>query len=707
MPNAINESEAQARVLIDERLREQGWNIKNSNSVQMEFPLPDGTASDYMLKDRSGRPIASLEAKKSSKDAAEGQTQAKHYAEQANVPFAFMSNGEEIRFWDIQYQAHPRPISTFFTQEDLERRIAARQFRQELADVEIDRRIVERNYQHECINTLCDKMTQGKRKLLVEMATGTGKTRVAAALIKRVFEAQQASRALFLVDRITLAKQAEDSFTEHISDLSCYVLKRNNYKTERQITIATLQTLISSYDALSSGYFDLIIIDECHRSIYGEYRKTLEHFDGIKIGLTATPCVESEEVLAKLDSEDSQFVRDTLRFFEVLEPTNRYHIKQAIADGYLVPYYIYRAKTFSISKEEGFEVHRTDIDWDALPNEEREKLEEIFSDEDAITIQPSALERRFTVPQRNKEIVKDFRCTIDEGVADKAPHVPQPRLGKTIVFAVTKRHAETLARLFDDEFADLKPNAGTRFADYVVSDMTFMGDNDSATLIKQFKEEEYPMILCSVGMLDTGFDAPVVENLVMARYTHSSILYQQMRGRGTRLADWMNKQCFWMFDYVGVTEGDDGEGGEGSFVTINKPKPPAQPRTLLTVDVDDWIEPASRMVFELDDNGNIVRPTAVVAKAEERGTRFENWLGGFLKENDDVGYEKTKWLKMIGAHIKANAATDEAFEVRDFIDEPFKSIGGSRKAQELFGDLPQLRQLVSDISQVVYEQRQH
>ena len=337
MPATINESEAQARVIIDERLKEQGWSLKDINSIQMEFPLGDGTRADYMMKDRSGRAIAALEAKKSSISAAEGQAQAKHYAEQADVPFAFMSNGEEIRFWDIKYQAHPRPISTFFTQEDLERRIAARQFRKELNDVEIDKRIVERDYAQNCINTLCEKITQGKRKLLVEMATGSGKTRMAAALIKRMFEAQQINRVLFVVDRITLAKQAEDAFTEHLTDLSCYILKRNNYKTERQITIATLQTIISSYDALSAGYFDLIIIDECHRSIYGEYRRTLEYFDGIKIGLTATPCVASEETLARLDKDDSSFVRDTLRFFEVDEPTYRYHIKEAIADGWLVP----------------------------------------------------------------------------------------------------------------------------------------------------------------------------------------------------------------------------------------------------------------------------------------------------------------------------------------------------------------------------------
>jgi len=208
-------------------------------------------------------------------------------------------------------------------------------------------------------------------------------------------------------------------------------------------------------------------------------------------------------------------------------------------------------------------------------------------------------------------------------------------------------------------------------------------------------------------MLDTGFDAPVVENLIMARYTHSSILYQQMRGRGSRLADWMGKQCFWMFDYVGVTEGDDGAGGEGGFVTIKPPKPPGKTRKLLTVDVDDWIEPGSRMVFELDDDGNIVRPAEVVAKAEERGTRFSGWFNGWLTENDDASYEKTKWLKMIGAQIKANAETDEAFETRDFVRAPFKDIGGIRRANELFGDTPQLEQLVVDINTAVYEQRQH
>ena len=703
--STANTSEAQARVIIDERLKEQGWKPADYNSVQMEFPLPDGSISDYMLKDRYGRPIAALEAKKSSKNAAEGQVQGKHYAEQAGIPFAFMSNGEEIRFWDIEYQAHPRPVASFFTQEDIERRIASRKFRKELDDIEIDKRIVERDYQLDCINTLSEAINQGKRKLLVEMATGTGKTRMAAALIKRMFEAQQISRVLFVVDRITLAKQAEDAFTEHLTDLSCYILKRNNYKTERQITIATLQTIIGSYDALSAGYFDLIIIDECHRSIYGEYRRTLDYFDGIKIGLTATPCIASEETLAKLVKDDSAFVRDTLRFFEVAEPTFRYPIKEAIAEGWLVPYCIYRAKTFSIIDEEGFEVHRTDIDWDALPQDERDELEEVFGSKNSITIEPSALERRFTIPQRNREIVNDFRKAIDEGVVDKASNVPQPRLGKTIVFAVTKRHAETLARLFDEAFAELKPTISTRIADYVVSDMTSMGNNDASTLIKQFKDEEYPKILCSVGMLDTGFDAPEVENLVMARYTHSSILYQQMRGRGSRLASWMGKQCFWMFDYVGVTEGDDGEGGEGGFVTIKPPKPPGKSRKLLTVDVDDWIEPGSRMVFELDHDGNIVRPEEVVAKAEKRGVRFNGWFNGWLTENDGAGYEKTRWLKMIGSQIKANAETDEMFELSDFVTAPFNSIGGISKANELFGDKSQLEQLVGQINTAVFEER--
>ena len=194
-------------------------------------------------------------------------------------------------FLDRDADAHARAIATFYSQENLERRAAARAVRRALADVPIDRRIVDRGYQVDCIETLSDEVTRGRRKLLVEMATGTGKTRTAAAFIKRLFEAGAVNRVLFLVDRIALAAQAEDAFTDHLRDYPCHVLRPGRgFDRAKRITIATLQTMIAEYGRLSSGYFDLVITDEFHRSIYGKWSGALRHFDGIQLGLVATPC---------------------------------------------------------------------------------------------------------------------------------------------------------------------------------------------------------------------------------------------------------------------------------------------------------------------------------------------------------------------------------------------------------------------------------
>ena len=239
------------------------------------------------------------------------------------MPFVFLSNGEEVRFLDRETDAHARKIAGFYAQDDLERRIAARRRRRDLSTVAIDRRIVDRDYQIACIEALSAEVTRGRRKLLVEMATGTGKTRTAAAFIKRLFEAGTVTRVLFLVDRIALAGQAEDAFTDHLSVYPFHVLRPGRrFDRAKRITVATLQTMIAEYRTLSPGYFDLVIIDECHRSIYGKWSGVLRHFDGIQLGLTATPCTADADTLP--DPEDGLFVRDTLRFFELAEPTFRY-----------------------------------------------------------------------------------------------------------------------------------------------------------------------------------------------------------------------------------------------------------------------------------------------------------------------------------------------------------------------------------------------
>src|SRR5690606_38522681 len=213
------------------------------------------------------------------------------------------------------------------------------------------------------------------------------------------------------------------------------------------------------------------------------------------------------------------FVRDTLRFFRVEEPTFRYGIAEAIEDGYLVPYQIYKAKTVKTASVDGFEVSRDELDWSALDEATAAELREAFGDAKTITVDPTALERRFTVPARNRAIVQEFRDVMRNGYHDAKGLLRKPGWGKTVVFAVTKRHAETLARLFDEAFADEKPNPAIRYADYVVSDTGKDDTRDGMAKIRQFKREKYPQILVSVNMLDTGFDFPELQNLVFARYT--------------------------------------------------------------------------------------------------------------------------------------------------------------------------------------------
>ena len=222
-------------------------------SVLFEHALPDGSRADYVLCNRAGRPMAVVEAKRASVQPLIAQDQGIHYATLLDVPFVFLSNGEEVRFLDRGRDAHAREIATFYSQEDLERRVAARSVRRALADVPIDRKIVDRGYQIDCIEALSAQVAQGRRKLLVEMATGTGKTRTAAAFVKRLFEAEAVTRVLFLVDRIALAAQAEDAFTDHLRDYPCHVLRPGRgFDRAKRITIATLQTMIAEYRTLSS-----------------------------------------------------------------------------------------------------------------------------------------------------------------------------------------------------------------------------------------------------------------------------------------------------------------------------------------------------------------------------------------------------------------------------------------------------------------------
>jgi len=621
------QTEAFSRVVIDAQLSDAAWNLTDGRSVRYEYTLPNGKQADYILSDRHGRALAVVEAKRMAIDPLDAQKQAKGYATQLNVPLVFLANGRQIWVWDHEREAHPRLVKTFFAQADLERRAAARASRKDLMAVPIDGKIAGRTYQRECIDALSREIVAGRRKLLVEMATGTGKTRTAAALIKRLFDAGVVTRVLFLVDRIPLAKQTEDAFAEHLPDLPAYVKRAGRrFQDEKRIPITTLQSMVNDYADYSAGYFDLIISDECHRSIYGKWSGVLKHFDGVQVGLTETPCVASPEVLAAIDDDDDKaFIRDTLRFFELDRPTYRYTLKQGIAEGHLKPYRIYKALTVKTAAEGGFPVRRDELDWSAMDPQTRTELEEHFDGEDTIQVDPNALERRFTIPERNRAMVREFRDVLANGYTGRDGVRRFADDGKTIVFAVTKRHAATLAQMFDDAFADRKPSPEIRYADYVVSGLDNVDTGDTADAmdrIKRFKKEPFPRILVSVNMLDTGFDCPEVVNLVMARFTRSAILYQQMRGRGTRKADHIRKTHFTIFDFVGVTEhfGDteDIPADGGFVVAAEKSKADAKPRGLLMLDINDHIDPATRGWVTLDEDGNEIRTPEAEAHAAAR-----------------------------------------------------------------------------------------
>ena len=631
-----------------------------------------------------------LEAKSTSVSLSAGEAQGRRYADLLDVPFIFLSNGEEIWFCDKGQDAHFRRIETVFSQDDLARRKAARDIRRNPLDIPIDSRIAGgsgRRYQSACIEAVCREIVNGRCKMLVEMATGTGKTRTAATLLKRLFEANWATRALFVVDRNTLAIQAEDAFAEHLPHLPCYRVPRTGrrFQDEKRVTIVTLQTLVNEYEKYSSGYFDLIVVDECHRSIYGQWRRALDHFDGIKVGLTATPCVMQDA-----DDEDRAAIRDTLRFFEVSRPTYSYGMSEAIADGHLVPY----ART---AATDGFSVARSDIDWAALDAPTRAELERLFADRDPIIVDPSALERKFTIPERNRAMVREFREVLENGYTGPNGIRRAPDWGKTIVFAVTKRHAETLARMFDDVFADKKPSPTTRYADFVVSGIGPEDSVDGPAKIKRFKKEEFPQILVSVNMLDTGFDCPDVRNLVMARFTHSSILYQQMRGRGTRLAP--GKDRFTMWDFTGVTlrHGDDETPGEGGVVVVREGKPPAGPaRRLLMLDVHDEIDPTTREWVTVDETGHAFMDVDE-ARAEALGGAFETWLNGQIFNSDQL-----RVLHLVKEQIKANAAELTVFDSWRFDAPPLSMNGGFERARAVFGGEADLERILSSMNEAVF-----
>lgn len=659
--------ESYARIRINQYLQDAGWDIQNQSQVITEDKSGDGYA-DYVLNDSKGRPLAVIEAKREEIDPRTADAQAQKYAKSKGVDFIFLSNGNEHYFWDNTESATPRKIKTFYTPQDLAKKRDLKTIQRPPSTIPVNQDIAGgngRQYQIDCIDALTNAYEQGQRGMLVEMATGMGKTRTAAAFIARMLESNHAHRVLFLVDRKTLAKQTRGEFVNLLSDnyTTQYVTAR--FDTAHHISVATLQTLQNQFLEMPSSYFDLIIIDECHRSIYGKWRGILDHFDAVRVGLTATPCLGNVD-----GTETDEFVKDSFKFFEITAPTYSYGMKDGIQDNFLNGYKIFRAETVKTTGQDGLiTLSKQDIDFTKINDfKVKEAIEDIFGCEQQAQFPVSSLERLINIPERNRKIVQEFRKIQENGYCTVQGNRIIPKqhddggVEKTIVFAVTKRHAMELADYFDKAFADQKKNPTDRIADFVVSGDEHTRDR-AENVIERFKEYENPLrIIVSVGMLDTGFDCPEVCNLVFARFTESEILYRQMRGRGCRLSPSTHKEQFFIYDFVGVTDyfGDNDDNPTGGAVVVSKPKPDdttPKSQILLTFhNADDWIAPDSRAIIETDEHGKIVEIDTVIQQIQEN-TEHARMVQNIAHGNYTMDESKT--LRQIINQIIRNGCTDK------------------------------------------------
>jgi type I restriction enzyme R subunit len=557
--------ETDSRIIIDRKLREAGWDIEDKTQVATEETTAKGEA-DYLLLDSRGRPLAVVEAKRFAKDPTAAKAQAEGYARSLKAPYIFLSNGEGAYFWD--YERYPeRRVEGFFTRGDLERLASLRNQRRPLGTLPIPNRVQfgsderdVRDYQQECLRKLDAALEKNKRRLLVEMATGTGKTFTIALVFKRLFQAGWAQRVLFLADRIELARQAkEETFDIYLSEYPSVLLTGGRRSREGQITVGTLPTITSQLGAggFGPGYFDVVVTDECHRSIYSTYKHTLLHFDAIHIGLTATPNIGQ---YAFVSDTEKKLIRNTYEFFDCWNPLTEqgmpvftYGILDGIKEKVLADYDIYAAKTRITTEGITFEGE------DYSPTD----LERVVSFEDRIQLQV----KEFANIEAKREAA-GFR--------------------KTVVFACTKLHAAQICRFLNAEY----PQWNGKYAEVITTDIA-----DPKAAIRRFKREEMPVIAVSVGMLDTGFDAPRVENLIMMRPTRSAILYQQMRGRGSRICkrpDGSLKNHFLIYDFTDNTERfndprfDPTKPPPTTGEVVTKPRPvyeppPPKPREKLKV----------------------------------------------------------------------------------------------------------------------------
>lgn len=527
----MTRSEAQTRKeIIDKRLKLAGWDISSPLHVTQELDiwvgLPQGVRepqtpyqghlfADYALLSKDGKPIAVVEAKKTSVDAEIGKEQARNYAEKMQkvnggpMPFVFYTNGYEIFFWDT-YNYPPRKVFGFPSIADLERMRFLHDHNKILSSELINTDIAGRPYQILAIRSVLERVEKKHRKFLLVMATGTGKTRTCMGLLDVLMRTNRVQKVLFLVDRIVLREQALESFKDHLPNAPVWPKTGEmKFAPDRRIyctTYPTMLNLIQQEDCpLNPHYFDMIIADESHRSIYNVYKNIFDYFDAIQLGLTATPKDAIEHNTFQLfDCEDGL-------------PTFAYSYEEAIENipPYLSDFEVLKLRTKF--QQEG-------INSETIAEAEKKKLLQEGEDPDAFSFEGTELEKKVTNKGTNAVIVREF---MEECIKDPNGVLP----GKTIFFAISKKHAYRLCEVFNSLYPEYKG----QLAEVIISDVK--GVHGKGGIFDRFKTKDMPRIAISVDMLDTGIDVREIVNLVFAKPVFSYTKFWQMIGRGTRVLD--------------------------------------------------------------------------------------------------------------------------------------------------------------------------
>ncbi|NPD86396.1 DEAD/DEAH box helicase family protein [Lentimicrobium sp. L6] len=523
-------NEAQTRKeIIDNRLLKAGWNVSDRTQVIEEFdiivnanlvqeastPYRGHQFSDYVLLGKDGKPLAVVEAKKTCVDADLGREQAKQYCNNiqkqqgGELPFCFYTNGHDIIFWDLDNYP-PRKVHGFPNLDDLERYQHLRKNRKPLAEELINKNIAGRDYQINAIRSVMEAIEKRKRQFLLVMATGTGKTRVSIALVEALMRGGWAERVLFLVDRIALKEQGLDAFKEYLPNEPRWPKQEETeIATDRRIYVSTYPTMLNivrdETKQLSPHFFDLILIDESHRSIYNTYKEVLDYFDTITLGLTATPT----------DIID----HNTFKLFECEDglPTFAYSYEEAVKN---IPPYLCNFQVMKISthfQEEGINKRTVSLEDQKRLILEGKEIEEI-------NYEGTEIEKNVVNRGTNALIIKEF---MEESIKDSNGVLP----GKTIFFCMTKAHARRMEKLIDAMYPEYK---GELAKVLVSEDSRVYGKGG---LLDQFKNKDLPRIALSVDMLDTGVDIREITNLVFAKPVYSYTKFWQMIGRGTRLLE--------------------------------------------------------------------------------------------------------------------------------------------------------------------------